>query len=69
MSGNQVSPAGLPTVSVVIAAFATERWDDIREAVASVRAQSVPALETILVIDHNPVLLDRAGRQGRVRRA
>jgi hypothetical protein len=63
LSGNQVSPAGLPTVSVVIAAFATERWDDIREAVASVRAQSVPALETILVIDHNPVLLDRAGRE------
>ncbi|MGW2211519.1 glycosyltransferase [Streptomyces sp. NPDC001781] len=28
-------------------------------AVASVRAQSHPALETLLVVDHNPVLLDR----------
>jgi len=61
--GNQASLAGLPTVSVIIAAFATERWDDTREAVASIRAQTVPALETILVIDHNPALLDRAERE------
>jgi hypothetical protein len=45
---------------VIIAAFTMERWDDIREAVASVRAQTVPVLETILVIDHNQALLDRA---------
>ncbi len=63
MIGNQASPAGLPTVSVIIAAFATERWNETREAVASVRAQTVPALETILVIDHNPALLDRAERE------
>jgi glycosyltransferase involved in cell wall biosynthesis len=31
--------------------------------VASVRTQSVPVLETILVIDHNPALLDRAQRE------
>src|ERR1017187_570959 len=63
LDGNQASPAGFPTVSVVIAAFATERWNDIREAVASVKAQSVPALETIVVIDHNPALFDRAKRE------
>jgi Glycosyl transferase family 2 len=37
-----------------------ERWNDIQEAVASVRAQTVPVLETILVVDHNPDLLARA---------
>ena len=60
MTGNQANLTGLPAVSVVIAAFAMERWDDMLEAVASVRAQTIPILETILVIDHNPDLLDRA---------
>jgi glycosyltransferase involved in cell wall biosynthesis len=52
-----------PTVSVVIAAFSSERWQRLREAVASVTAQSSPALETIVVIDHNPDLLARARRE------
>ncbi|MCF4137618.1 glycosyltransferase [Streptomyces sp. Tue 6430] len=39
--------------------YTEDRWEDILAAVASVRAQSRPALETLLVVDHNPVLLDR----------
>jgi GT2 family glycosyltransferase len=53
----------LPTVSVVIAAFTIGRWGDLREAVSSVRAQTVPVLETIVVIDHNPGLLALARRE------
>ncbi|MEO3975413.1 glycosyltransferase family 2 protein [Streptomyces sp. CAU 1734] len=45
--------------SVVICAYTEDRWDDIRAAVESVREQSLPALETLLVVDHNPVLLQR----------
>jgi glycosyltransferase involved in cell wall biosynthesis len=61
------APAGAvtvsePTVSVVIAAFSSERWVYLLDAVRSVAAQSSPALETIVVIDHNPELLDRARR-------
>ena len=52
-----------PTVSVIIAAFSSERWDPCAEAVASVAAQTSPALETIVVIDHNPALLTRARRE------
>ena len=63
MTGNQADLRRLPAVSVVIAAFAMERWDEIREAVASVRAQTVPVWETILVVDHNPALLGRARRE------
>ena len=48
---------------MVIAAFSSERWDYLREAVASVAAQTRPALETIVVIDHNPDLLARARRE------
>jgi glycosyltransferase involved in cell wall biosynthesis len=49
--------------SVVIAAFSSDRWDYLRDAVASVAAQTKPALETIVVIDHNPDLLTRAKRE------
>ena len=52
-----------PTASVVIAAFASDRWEYLRDAVGSVAAQTHPALETIVVIDHNPDLLARARRE------
>jgi hypothetical protein len=52
-----------PSVSVVIAAFSSDRWTQLRDAVASVGAQHRPALETIVVIDHNPGLLGRARRE------
>nr|WP_062341352.1 glycosyltransferase family 2 protein [Herbidospora sakaeratensis] len=42
--------------SVVICAYTEDRWDDIAAAVASVRAQTVPARELLLVVDHNPDL-------------
>jgi hypothetical protein len=32
-----------PTVSVVIAAFSSERWEYLREAVAPVAVQTAPA--------------------------
>jgi glycosyltransferase involved in cell wall biosynthesis len=50
----------VPTASVVIAAFSMKRWDDLCQAVASVQAQSIPVLETTVVIDHHPDLLERA---------
>jgi GT2 family glycosyltransferase len=47
-------------VSVVICGYTEERWDDMRAAVASARAQTLPPDEIILVIDHNLPLLERA---------
>jgi GT2 family glycosyltransferase len=49
-----------PGFSVVICAFTTERWEELSAAVASVAAQTMPARETIVVIDHNDDLLARA---------
>lgn len=48
-----------PDISVVICAYTEDRWDDIGAAVASVRAQHLPPLEIILVVDHNPPLYAR----------
>ncbi|MQY38816.1 hypothetical protein SRB17_68300 [Streptomyces sp. RB17] len=52
-----------PGISVVICVYTEDRWEDILAAVSSVRAQSYPALETLLVVDHNPALKDRLERE------
>jgi len=51
--------AGSPTVSVIICVYTELRWDDIVAAVRSIAEQDTPALETIVVVDHNPALLER----------
>ncbi|MEU1118604.1 glycosyltransferase family 2 protein [Streptomyces sp. NPDC005879] len=52
-------------ISVVVCVYTEDRWADIRAAVASVRAQSLTALETLLVVDHNAALQDRLTREYR----
>jgi glycosyltransferase involved in cell wall biosynthesis len=47
-------------VSVVICAYTEERWDDLVVAVGSAWAQTVEPHEVIVVVDHNPALLERA---------
>jgi hypothetical protein len=46
-------------VSVVLAAYTEERWEDLTSAIASVRSQSTAAREIIVVVDNNPYLLAR----------
>ena len=46
-------------VSVIICAYTEERWDDLVAAVESVRQQTLPPIEIIVVIDHNPSLLKK----------
>lgn len=53
---------GTPTISVVICAYTDRRWGDLAEAVASVRAQTVPAFEVVVSVDHNPALRERVRR-------
>jgi hypothetical protein len=48
-----------PTISVVICAYTEERWDDLVDAVTSVRWQTCAAHQVIVVIDHNPALFKR----------
>lgn len=50
----------LPSVSVVIAAHADDRWPGTVDAVNSVLHQSFPACQVILVVDHNAALTTRA---------
>ncbi|MDA8297727.1 MAG: glycosyltransferase family 2 protein [Actinomycetota bacterium] len=51
------------SISVVICVYTEARWEEIRAAVASVGAQLLPALECLLVVDHNPALAERARRE------
>jgi glucosyl-dolichyl phosphate glucuronosyltransferase len=45
--------------SVIICAYTEKRWHEIVAAVESVRQQSLPAHEIIVVVDHNKQLLRR----------
>jgi GT2 family glycosyltransferase len=56
-----VPPASTqPTFTAVICAYTLDRWDDIRAAIDSLRQQTRPVDQIILVSDHNPDLLERA---------
>ena len=46
----------MTSCAVVICVYTEERWDDILEAVASVRDQQPAAHDLIVVVDHNPDL-------------
>jgi len=60
-NGGTPSPAGAQLrVSVVISAYTGERWDALRDAVASVQAQTRPAHQVIVSVDHNQALLEQA---------
>jgi glycosyltransferase involved in cell wall biosynthesis len=48
------------SVSVVICSYTQQRWEGLLDAVASVEHQTQAALETIVVIDHDPDLLELA---------
>jgi glycosyltransferase involved in cell wall biosynthesis len=50
-------------ISVIISAYTEERWDELIAAIQSVQRQTLPAREIILVVDHNPALLERAKEQ------
>ena len=51
-----------PSLSVVICAYTVDRWNELRAAIASVRAQRRPADDILLVVDHCPELRALAGR-------
>jgi GT2 family glycosyltransferase len=57
---NRLDALAKPSISVVIAAFDERRWPQTVRAVDSVLEQSFPVAEVILVIDHNPLLFERA---------
>lgn len=56
MSG---TAADAGTISVVVCVYTEQRWHDILAAVGSLRRQSRPAHEIIVVVDHNPSLFSR----------
>lgn len=49
--------------SVIICAYTEKRWPDLLKAVESLRQQTVAPAEVILVVDHNPRLMQLVQRE------
>ncbi|WP_308466278.1 glycosyltransferase family 2 protein [Rathayibacter soli] len=56
------APNTLCALSVVICGYSDARWNQMLEAVASIRSQTLPAHDIILVVDHNPSLMARLAK-------
>jgi glucosyl-dolichyl phosphate glucuronosyltransferase len=52
-----------PSVSVVICAYTERRWDELVDAITSVRRQTTPPLEVIVSVDYNPALRNRVAHR------
>lgn len=52
-----------PTLSVVVCAYTLDRWDDLRDSIASVLTQNRPPDEVVLVVDHCQALYERATQE------
>jgi glycosyltransferase involved in cell wall biosynthesis len=52
--------ASLPSVSVVVSTYDEGRWRHLLACVESLRRQTAPPAQLIVVVDHNPALLERA---------
>lgn len=63
MTKEEISKVPLPAVSVIITTYLEDRWEWLTECVASAQNQLVPALEVIVVVDHNQDLLDAVSRE------
>src|SRR5438445_3746577 len=45
-----------PRASVIVCAYSNERLPQLKETIASLREQTYPPSEIVLIIDHNPGL-------------
>jgi cellulose synthase/poly-beta-1,6-N-acetylglucosamine synthase-like glycosyltransferase len=52
--------SGAEDISVIICAFTMDRWGDLVRSIESIRRQTQPARELILVVDRSPELQRRA---------
>jgi GT2 family glycosyltransferase len=57
-----LSSQGL-SLTVIVCTYSIERWPDLQAAVASALHQSMPALEVVVVVDHNDELCELAQRK------
>lgn len=51
------------SISTIICAYSDERWSNLVDAITSIRSQTLPVDEIILVVDHNPRMFERACKE------
>jgi len=50
-------------ISVVICTYTDRRWSVLREAISALQQQTLPPHEIVVVVDHEPALLERAATE------
>ena len=50
----------IPTITVIVCAYTEDRWEDLILVMKSLSNQTLQPDEIIIVVDHNPVLYERA---------
>jgi GT2 family glycosyltransferase len=53
----------MTTVSVVVCAYTAVRWDALKAVIGALSDQTLAPAEVVVVIDHNPELLERVRRR------
>ncbi|NUS36020.1 MAG: glycosyltransferase [Pseudarthrobacter sp.] len=53
-----MAPDPSPSVTVIVCAYTSERWGWLLDVLESLRAQTLPPKEVLVVIDHNEELFD-----------
>jgi GT2 family glycosyltransferase len=53
----------MTTVSVVVCAYTAARWDALKAVIEALSDQTLAPAEVVVVIDHNPELLERVRRR------
>ncbi|MBO3736987.1 glycosyltransferase [Actinoplanes flavus] len=54
-----MEPNSSSDVSIVIPTHSEKRWASLSRTIASAQAQTYPAAEVVVVVDHNPEMADR----------
>ena len=58
-----MEPTSSAAVSIVIPTHSERRWASLTRTIASAQAQTRPAAEVVVVVDHNPAMAERVRRE------
>ena len=56
-------PGAQPLISVVVCTYTERRWSVLSEAISALRAQTLQPRQIVVIVDHEPALLERIAKE------